>query len=149
MASSEKRCPCVVEAETVSIDRKFVQVVNNFKVNRIVTSKFAEKHIDIQNYPHLRDISLSPVPLGVQVVLVIALTIPIWFFHVMCWFNHECSSDVYATGSVFGWGFNGFVGEEGEIFPHFVQTDTYVFGTVKLTVKIEKFCHNGTVTSST
>ena len=76
MAGSEKRHSCVVEAEIGSIDRNFVQVVNNLMVVPTVPSKGAEKHIDIQNYPHLCDISLSPVPVGAQVDLLIGQNNP-------------------------------------------------------------------------
>ena len=126
MAGSEKRHSCVVEAEIGSIDRNFVQVVNNLMVVPTVPSKGADKHIDVQNYPHLCDISLSPVPVGAQVDLLIGQNNPNLILPRDVRFNHECPSEPYATKSVFGWCLNGFVGNKDdikEISSHFVQTD--------------------------
>ena len=127
IAGSEKRHSCVVEAEIGSIDRNFVQVVNNSMVVPTVPSKGAEKHIDIQNYHHLCDISLSPVPVGAQVDLLIGQNNPNLILPRDMRFSHECPSKPYATKSVFGWCLNGFVGNEDgikTICTHFLQTDS-------------------------
>ena len=127
MAGCEKRHSCVVEAEIGYIDRNFVQVVNNLMLVPTVPSKGAEKHIDIQNYPHLCDISLSPVPIGAQVDMLIGQNNPNMILSRDVRFNNECRSEPYAKKSVFCWCLSGFVGNEDyikEISSHFVQTDT-------------------------
>ena len=126
MAGSEKRHSCVVEAKIGSIDRNFVQVVNNLMEVPTVPSEGAEKNIDIQNHPHLCDISLSPTPVGAQVDLLIGHNNPNLILPRDVRFSHECPGEPYVRKSVFGWCLNGFVGNEDDIkdiSSHVVQTD--------------------------
>ena len=101
------------------------EVLNNVLVVSNIPAKYPCDNLNVQRYPHLENIPISPVKSGDVVDVLIGMDNSHLLVPLDVRFNPSSLKEPHATKHVFGWVLNGIVGDCGtrNIFSHFVGLD--------------------------
>ena len=100
-------------------------MLNNVLVVSNIPAKYPCDNLNVQRYPHLENIPISPVKSGDVVDVLIGMDNSHLLVPLDVRFNPSSLREPHATKHVFGWVLNGIDGDCGtrNIFSHFVGLD--------------------------
>ena len=100
-------------------------MLNNVLVVSNIPAKYPCDNLNVQRYPHLENIPISPIKSGDVVDVLIGMNNSHLLVPLDVRFNPSSLKEPQATKHVFDWVLNGIVGDCGttNVFSHFVGLD--------------------------